>query len=501
MILRIAAINIGLRGHGHNLAIPPSGIMAVASGIYHFLPESLRQEIEIKIFDQVLLGDQLIQELEIFKPSALLVSVQMSGYYHLALPVFEWAKNLSIPVLAGGQHFRVPDIKNGKQILPGVIARIAAEKRSVIICYGEGEKTAAVFIEHLFDKSRHPLNSMPNICYWNKTIGLTITKQTSIPIGSLNYPALSQSVIDLRDYWGKLALAGENLIKASGNDAIDGIPIGRTMFGPDAIRGCTYRKGRFLAGKENCRYCALTLECAQVSGKRFWELIRQMYDFVQSIPWDGPAGIRCSHSGDDMGSNFPFIKSIWKTKPEWAENIPLGHRVYAWFVSESLARMLYDIGVRWLYIGADGKHEWTPNWSDNHPLVRTLKNCRNAGLKTHLGFVLGQREQSWDDIEQWSNFRKKLKTEFGDTIMATDGWVNVVVPGSLDWELMRQHSHKLTETDYPDLEAIRLIFWKNFTRLCENESPEKVKERLYAKSAEFENSPDSIPKRNWMCKL
>ncbi len=496
--MKIAAINVGLKGHGHNIALPPNGIMSVIGGIYYFLPEQMKRQITVEIFDQVILGDQIFQELKIFQPHALLVSVQMSGYYSLALPIFIWAKNLSIPVLAGGQHFRVPNLNHGEQIIPGTIAKIAAEKRKVLVCYGEGEETAAAFIEHLTDSKKRPLDLIPNICFHDQKKGLVITKQSNIPLGTLPYPTLPLSVIDPRDYWQKLS---GNLIQTSGNDVINGTPISRTIVGPDCVRGCTYRRGRILSGKEPCRYCALTSKCAQVSGKRFWELTQQMLDYVQSITWDGPAGIRCSHAGDDMGSNLPFIKSIWKAKPEWAKNVPLGHRVYAWFVSESLARMLYDIGTRWLYIGADGKHGWTPDWSNNHPLVRTLRNCRSVGLKTHVNFVLGQRNHTWELIEKWNKFRKRLKSEFGETIMATDGWVNVVVPGSLDWELMHQHFPSLTETDCPDLETIRLIFWKNFTGLCKKESPEKVKERLYKKSAEFEDNNNPVPQRNWMCKM
>lgn len=495
--MKIAAINVGLQGHGHNIAIPPSGIMHVLSGVLYFLPESLRQEVEIKLFDQMILGETaVLQRLSAFKPNALLSSIQISGYYSLALPIFEWAKSCSIPILAGGQHFRVPDIKNGKQIFPGIIARIAAEKRGVFVCFGEGEKTAAAFVRQLLMNGEINPGLIPNLCYWDDKKGLIVTDQEAMPIGSLPYPVLPESVIDIRNYWEKLS--GENLIGASGNDHINGIPIGRTMFGPDAVHGCTYRRGRIAAGKQGCRYCALTSACAQVPGKRFWELTKEMLDYVQAIPWKGPQGIRCFHAGDDMGSNLPFIKAIWKAKPEWAQNVPLGHRMYAWFVSMRLARMLYDIGVRWLYIGADGKRGWTSDWSTNHPLVRTLGNCREAGIKTHVSFVLGQRGQSWKKIKKINEFRKKIKAEFGDTIMATDGWVNVVVPGSSDWGIMHRHYPNLTDTDCPDLEAIRLIFWKKFTGLSKGLSPEQVKIRLYEKSAEFEDSP--TPKRSWMCR-
>ncbi len=247
-------------------------------------------------------------------------------------------------------------------------------------------------------------------------------------------------------------------------------------------------------GKEACSYCTLTSTYQASSGSNFWRITRDMLGYVESIPWTGDQGIRCYQIGDDMGSDLPLIKSIWESRPNWTSEVPLGHRVYAWHVlREDQARMLRDIGVRWIYIGGDGKEGFTNVWSASHPLRRTLENCRRFDLRVSVGFVLGRRGQSWYDIEKWHEFSRQMMAEYPDVLIIVDGWVNVIAPGSPDWTMLCEQEPSFAHTDCPNLEEARMVFWEKCTELCDHATPEEVRQRLYEWVPQFENDANRHP--------
>ena len=479
--LRVAFVSVGLHGHGHNVSFAPNAIVTVAAAAWR----ELGGEVEGKVFDEVLLGHaKLLEELEAFDPQALLVGVPVTGYYPSAVRLARWAEGRGVPVLMGGYHFSIPGSGAG-------IPRLAAERRGFAVCYGDGEASATGFLRHVLRPGRPGLSKVPNL-YYKDGDAVVKTQPSETPPGSAPYPALPLSWHDPRPYWR--LLEGSH-VQRSGRDAVDGVPVGRTLVGPKVVTGCTYRSARHKAGKEACGYCTLTSAYARASGQRFWELTREMYDYVESVPWDGDSGVRCYQIGDDMGSDLSLVREIWERRPSWKGDLPLGHRVYAWQVlGEDLARMLYEVGVRWVYVGADGKEGFTPDWSGRHPLVRTLENCRRHGLSASVGFVLGRRDQTWEDVGRWQAFCRRLTREFGDVLIITDGWVNVVAPGSPDWELLCGIDTSFADTDCPDLEAARETFFRRCTRLCAGGlTPTQVRERLYALAAEFENDRESHP--------
>ncbi|MFA6227984.1 MAG: hypothetical protein WC668_02245 [Patescibacteria group bacterium] len=485
--MRIAAISVGLQGHGHNLAFAPNAIVTVAAAVQRVFGD----KVQIRVFDEVLFGhDQLKELLSVFTPNVLFVSVPVTGYYYSALDIYNWAKEHAIPVLTGGYHFNIPDVDyHGNQVYPGVIARLATE-REVFVCYADGESTAVGFVEHLFNPNHRKLASVPNLCYVEAG-QLIVTPRQENTLGTQAYPNLPLESFDPRAYWGSLSKSD---VHASGKDLIGNVPIGRTIVGAKIVEGCTYRRVRLSQGKEACSYCTLTSPCHASSGQSFWRITQEMYDYVESISWSGDQGVRCYQIGDDMGSDIPLIKSIWESRPPWANEVPLGHRVYAWHVlGEDQARMLYDIGVRWIYLGGDGKRGFTNEWSVRHPLVRTLENCRKHGLRASIGFVLGQRNQDWHDIEKWSKFSQRLAAEYGDSLIIVDGWVNVLAPGSPDWAVLCQYEPSFGNTDCPDLEKARMVFWQQCTKLCDHQNPEDIRRLLYEWVPQFENDMNRHP--------
>lgn len=467
--LKIAGVSVGLQGHGHNLSFAPNAMITIIATIVRRFGD----DVSCKVFDEVLLGYYgMLKDIEEFSPNVLLISVPVSGYYKDAIRLCQWAKERNISVLMGGYHFEIPRI-----------AEISAKKRNVVVCYGDGEFTAIGFIDHIMDPEKTLLSDIPNLCFFDEK-KVVRTKELKCNLGSQPYPSLPLKVFDPRKYWQTLGGAD---VHRSGHDLFDGISIGRTVVGPKVVTGCNYRSARLSVGKSSCSYCTLVKECASTTGERFWQLMSEMYNYIDSIPWDGDKGIRCYQIGDDMASNLRFIREIWESIPDWIKEVPLGQRAYAWYVWPKLAKMLHDIGMRWLYIGADGKKGFTSNWSSRHPLIKTLQTCREHNLSVSLGFVLGQRGQSWKDIEQWKRFCHRVVSEFGDVLIITDGWVNVIAPGSPDWDLLCNIDPSFRETDCPDLELARVVFWKNFTDLGDID----VRSKLYEMAKEFENDHHS----------
>lgn len=233
----------------------------------------------------------------------------------------------------------------------------------------------------------------------------------------------------------------------------------------------------------------------------------QAFRYATSIPWTGAPAIRVYQTNDDMGSNRSFIKSVWENRPEWfletmKTDVKLGQRVYAWHVmSDDQAKILADIGVRWIYMGVDGKEGFTPHPSARHPLIQTLENCRRHGLVLNLGFVLGLYGQTWDSIYDWLRFRHWLVQHYADVIAYINGWVHVVAPGSPDWDRLSLVEPHLVESDLGDdsyfLEKARAMFFGKCTQLCSSGmTADRVRSRLYDLALEFEferNKQSRIP--------
>ncbi len=479
--LVVSCVSVGLREHGHNISFSPFAALTVIDAVRRELGES----VQCHLFDMAILGiEEVIQRLEQVNTEVLLLSVPVSGYWPMGVRLCEWASNKNIPVLAGGYHFNIEG---------SPIPRIAAARRQSNVCYGDGKVTAPAFVNHLLDPERTPIKYVPNLYYWNGS-QVEKTLPESMDLGTFPYPSPPLEVHDPRHYWRLLA---QTPMHHSGMDTVDGSIVGRTLVGPEVLLGCTYRTSRLRSGKKACEYCTITSKFDAVSGSQFWESMRQAYEYAMSIPWTGAPAIRVYQTNDDMGSNKEFIKKVWNSRPGWfidamQSDAKIGQRVYAWNVmSNDQARMLRDIGVRWIYIGADGKSGFTPEPSDRHPLVQTLKNCRAYGLSINLGFVLGLENQTWDDLKKWLTFRHWLVKHYADVIAYVNGWVHVVAPGSPSWETLNQIDPQFSQTDCGDdprfMEKVRDSFFRNCTQLCvAGMTTEKVRTKLYDLALEFE---------------
>jgi len=486
--MRIAFASVGIPSFGHNVSFPPAAIAAIAASVYRHFGDS----VSGRLFDEVLLGHEGVKKaLERFRPEALLISVPVSGYYASAVKLAGWASARNIPVLLGGYHFTIPGSGT-------MIPQKAAERLRVPICCGQGEETAVRFVERLFDPAIS-LRTIPNLCVWDEESGRTEqTRVRVIPLDCIPFPALPLSWHDPRAYWKDLR-GGD--VQESGKDTLfDGRNISRTIVGPRTAMGCRYRTARLRSGKSHCSYCTLTSNIETVRGERFWKLMRKMWDYVNAIEWTNSPATRCYQIGDAMASDAAFIRDVWQTRPAWQRDAPLAHRMYAWGItSPGLARMLRDINVRWIYIGADGKKGFTNEWSESHPLIRTLRTCRTHELYVSIGYVLGQRNQDWKDISAWTKFHQRIVREFEGILIVTHGFPLVVAPGSPDWETLLQSDPSFGITDEPDLEAARMAFWKTHTRLCgTGVSPETVRRKLYEMAWEFEIGSHTRGQRTFM---
>lgn len=478
MTTNIACISVGLPGHGHNVSFAPNAIISIAKAV-----SASVAGISVRVFDQVIDGDgeEFYALLERYAPGMLLVSVPVTGYYDRALWVFRWARERDIPVLAGGFHFCVPS-DSGE--IPGIIAREAARREGIVVCYGDGEAAAIGFVRHSLDPIRYPMEAIPTVCYEkNGTISVSPSEKDTI---GRCFPVLSLEAFDPRRYWRCLS---ESDARRSGHDSVGDVRIDRTAVAPRLIQGCLYRDARMQVGKPACGYCTLTAPLRRTRPEAFWEFLDRLWADLETVPWQGSPGVQVYHTGDDMGSDVHWLQSVMDCRPpEWDTSRPIGHRMYARHVaSHRHAELLRDLGIYWLYIGADGKVGYVPLWSDRHPLVRTLSYCREVGISVSLGFVLGQYGQSWSDIERWLDFKRRIMEEFDDVLILVDGWVNLVAPGSSDWLHLCRNHPEFAETDRPDLEVARMRFWETCTRLCtEGTTPEQVRERLYRLVPEFE---------------
>ncbi len=490
--LIVSCVSVGLREHGHNTSFSPAAALAVIESVR----KSLEDQVECHLFDMAMLGlEETIDQLEVSQTQVLLLSVPVSGYWYFGVKLCDWARNKGVPVLAGGYHFNIEG---------SLIPRLATEKRQINVCYGDGHVTAPAFVRHLLDPQHFLLDAVPNLCFWRDGVVHT-TAPVSRLLQNRVYPAPPLILHDPRPYW---QLLSKTSLHQSGKDAVDGSLVGRTLVGPEVLQGCTYRAARKELGA--CEYCTITSLLGGVDGETFWQRMRELYDYALSIPWSGESAIRVYQTNDDMGSNTSFVRQIWQARPSWfldamQSSSKLGQRVYAWHVAtDELASKLRDIGVRWIYIGADGKAGFTPHPTDHHPLVRTLENCRKYGLAVHLGFVLGLQGQSWEDIDQWLRFRHWLVKNYSDVISSMNGWVHVVAPGSPSWEILSQHDRSFVDSDCGDdmdfLERARASFFRNCTNLCANGvATEQVRSRLYELAAEFEmESGQSSKVRSFM---
>ncbi len=478
-MLQVACVSVGLREHGHNISFSPFAAQTVLYAVW----QQHQNNVGCHLLDMVLLGlEGTIQELEVRNIDVLLLSVPVSGYWYLGVKLCEWAHSRGIPILAGGYHFNI----EGSQI-----PYIAAKQRRIAVCYGDGKITAPTYIKHLLEHK--PFNTVPNLYFWDK--GEVIkTPASTLALGTFPYPSLPLELHDPRAYWNLLA---KTPMHKSGMDVVDGTLIGRTLIGPEVLLGCTYRTSRLRAKKSACEYCTITSDFASIDGKKFWELMYQAYQYVTAIPWTGPQAIRVYQTNDDMGSNQPFIKDVWQNRPEWfieamKTEAKLAQRVYAWhLIVPEQVRMLRDIGVRWIYIGADGKDGFTPYPSERHPLIQTLRNCRKYGLSTNLGFVLGLSGQTWENLNEWLEFRHWLVKNYSDAIAYINGWVHVVAPGSPDWDKLSAIDPGFKNSDLGDdpnfLEKVRATFFQKCTQLCAGGlGTDEVRSRLYDLSFEFE---------------
>jgi hypothetical protein len=70
--------------------------------------------------------------------------------------------------------------------------------------------------------------------------------------------------------------------------------------------------------------------------------------------------------------------------------------------------------------------------------------------------------------------------------MDSEGWVNVIAPGSPDWKFLAKMFPHLNQTDAPDLEEARALFWEHCTQLCAGGiSPDEVRNHLYTLGEDF----------------
>jgi len=459
--MKIAAFNVAAYDHGHNMSFPPVAIVAIADSVLNHFSDA-----EVKIFDTSIKHlDDCLCEANVFAPDIVLVSVMISGYYDQAIQIFDWANSHDIPILAGGNHFC------GVNMIP----EFAVKNRGISVCLGDGENTVVEYLDAIINGK--PLDQVSNLCFFDGR-GIKQTCRREISLTDKKYPTVPISVFDPRQYWQKGEYGG-----------INGVKIGKTVILPSLTKGCLYRYGKVAQGGHGCRYCSLGY-CGytKVSPEVFWDRARQSYGYVEQIPWHGNKGLLWYLTGDSFATDFGYMKELRKSMPEWYLDAPAGFRSYAFAVScDEHAKILSELRINRLYIGADGKDGYTSVWSDSHPIVKTLRHCQKYDIHCHLGFVLGQYGQSFASINRWLDFRSKLVSEFGNLIQ-TNGWVNIITPGSLDWSSVCGVDPSLARTDNPDLVKARMVFIREFTLFSSRLSAETVVEKLYKLAEEFDSA-------------
>jgi hypothetical protein len=254
-------------------------------------------------------------------------------------------------------------------------------------------------------------------------------------------------IFDPRPYW---------------DEAGDGY---RKIVGPRISVGCLYKT------KSKCSYCSWSSKYRIGSTQSFWNATEAQINWALSIPWTGKKEVRAYQIGADLGSDNKFIKQLWSCRPSWSSSV-IRHRIYSHAVSDETASKLYDIGMRYIFIGADGKPGYSYEW--NSPLVTNLETCRKHGLIVGVGFVIGKRGENWQDLNKWKSFRDRLVKEFKGTIVACYGWINLVMPGSADWETMTCDFPEIKNSDYQDLLELREKFLYKYTFLKSSNIVEKL---------------------------
>lgn len=117
-------------------------------------------------------------------------------------------------------------------------------------------------------------------------------------------------------------------------------------------------------------------------------------------------------------------------------------------LTQSSARLLYQAGVRVVYIGLDGWDAGT-NRALYKPKIhawKPLAACRDAGIKVRTSTVIGSG-LTRENIRALPDFVSNTLAEFGDTILSWGNFLEIVLPGSEDWQNFERESerHDLVE--------------------------------------------------------
>jgi hypothetical protein len=161
----------------------------------------------------------------------------------------------------------------------------------------------------------------------------------------------------------------------------------------------------------------------------------------------------------------------------------MAFKVYLMGLRDDVGKMLKDMNVCWGYVGADGKPGYTYEWSASHPLIKILEVGRKYGINIEIGFVIGRRGHTWEEIDMWKRFRDRLIKEYEDVITYLRAAATIVFPDSPDWYLLCSKFPEFGKTSSPDLLDARIKFYENFTSLGSNGS--EVLRKLYSTCEEF----------------
>ncbi|KAA0206741.1 hypothetical protein EDM68_01400 [Candidatus Uhrbacteria bacterium] len=121
-------------------------------------------------------------------------------------------------------------------------------------------------------------------------------------------------------------------------------------------------------------------------------------------------------------------------------------------LTPSSARLLYQAGVRIVYIGLDGWDAAT-NRALYKPKVhawKPLAACRDAGIKVRTSTVIGSG-LTRENIRALPDFVANTLAEYGDTILSWGNFLEIVLPGSENWQHFERESERHDIVEVKDI--------------------------------------------------
>lgn len=412
----------------------PDGLWLIRATVLNKVPD-----VEVVIFDEGL--HQYPTDEDLTQADIVGISTQFSGVYPKAMDYAKRIKNLNpaIRVVLGGAH-----------ATPLVEQILRRQNCFDFVCRNDGSLAITQLVSGI------PIEQIPNLSY----------REDDCVIH--NKPDRGSSLMKISGYYPDIPwqLYWDNC------KALD-VPnfVGKVFFS-----GCEFRRRmKQVIGETEFKGCEFCFNESALDDAQSPEMYWRDRMSIQKACCD-------SFTLRDYTNTWTLgmLRSAWETKPKDLE-LPRQHvYIRATDVGYETVKLLKEMNTKQVFIGfesnSNAQLKVIAKGSSQTANFRAMEICAQAGIRIYPSFILGTMNETVESVSETISFVKRLIQS--GLVEVANCSILCPTPGTAYYARLIQVEPWIGESDYVELDTLRLLWLKHFCPKLPGKTPERKKEFL-----------------------